>query len=338
MPCLRNESLRFVIVIMLSIAGVLASAGAGPEIGSNGSTVFDMIQLVLKSNGIRYFFPNSDKTNPQTISVVGAGHGRTGTSSLRSALNRLGLKTYHMEGVLQTPGHVDLWHSYYHLKTITIDDVLDRIEADGFNATLDGPTNFFFQRQFERNPHVKVILTLRRGGADSWVKSMYESVLLFHPLLRRAPFRWIPRIKKQSQFFAAMNNDLGVPVEGPENMPVREYMAAAYDNWTNHVQSTIPADRLLVFYAQDGWEPLCRFLSPLAKEIEANCEAVLTSGEAYPHVNDTIFIQRLVAGLSVMCSIVEWTPFLLILLLIRVLLKRYSRRTRSSIKGKTKRM
>jgi Sulfotransferase domain len=326
------------IIIMFLMVGFLASADGRRETGSNDSTFFDMIHLVLKSNGIGSSLPTRDESTPQTISVIGAGHGRTGTSSLRAALNRLGLKTYHMEGVLQTPGHVELWHAYYHLRSITIDDVLDRIEADGFNATLDGPANFFFQRQFERNPQAKVILTLRKGGSDSWVKSMHESVLLFHPLLRRAPFRWIPRIKKQSQFFAVMNKDLGVPVEGPENMPVRESMASAYDDWTNHVQSTIPADSLLVFYAQDGWEPLCRFLSPLAKEIEANCETVLASGEAYPHVNETIFIQRLVAGLNAMCTIVEWMPLLLILLLIRILLKRYSSRAQSSSKGKTKRV
>jgi Sulfotransferase domain len=323
---------------MFLMSGFLASSDATPEAGSKDSTVLDMIKLVIKNNGVGSSLPSPDETTPQTISVIGAGHGRTGTSSLRAALNRLGLRTYHMEGVLETPGHVDLWHAYYHLKSITIDDVLDRIEADGFNATLDGPTNFFFQRQFERNPQAKVILTLRKGGADSWVKSMHESVLRFHPLLRRAPFRWIPRIKKQGQFFAAMNKDLGVPVEGPENMPVRETMAPAYDDWTNHVQSTVPADRLLVFYAQDGWEPLCRFLSPLAKEIESNCETVLASGEAYPHVNDTVFIQRLVAGLNVVCTVVELAPLLLILLLIRVFLKRFSGRAQSSMNGKAKQL
>jgi hypothetical protein len=243
-----------------------------------------------------------------------------------------------MEAVLHTPGHIDLWHALYHQKSVSIDDVLDRIEAEGFNATMDAPTSFFFERQLERNPNAKVILTLRRGGAESWVKSMHESVLLFHPLIQRVPLRWIPRLKMQSQFLQAMNLDFGVPVEGPAKIPVRETMAEAYDRWTKHVKATVPADQLLEFYAQDGWEPLCRFLSAVSAEVEANCREVLASGEPYPHANDTGFIRRMVAGLGAVCFLIESLPAILSLFLLLALLRRYgSDRSSSKREPKAKR-
>ncbi len=40
-----------------------------------------------------------------SLEVIGAGYGRTGTSSLREALNLLGYKTYHMQHVMKQ-GHV----------------------------------------------------------------------------------------------------------------------------------------------------------------------------------------------------------------------------------------
>src|SRR5437660_1617933 len=44
------------------------------------------------------------------LRVVGAGVGRTGTMSLKLALERLlGAPCYHMAEVFQHPGHADLW-------------------------------------------------------------------------------------------------------------------------------------------------------------------------------------------------------------------------------------
>jgi hypothetical protein len=100
-------------------------------------------------------------------------------------------------------------------------------------------------------------------------------------------------------------------------------MAEAYDRWTEHVKATVPADQLLEFYAQDGWEPLCRFLSSVSAEVEANCREVLASGEPYPHVNDTGFIRRMAAGVGAVCYFVESLPAILSLFLLLALQRRY---------------
>jgi Sulfotransferase domain len=313
---MKTNSIRNIFSILLLVLVVVVRAAENPSI-------LDMLPLLFKPKN-----KEIPVTPPQRISVIGAGQGRTGTSSLLAALARLGFKSYHMfDGVLETPGHLDLWHSFYHQKSITMDQVLDRIEADGFNATVDAPTNFHFERQLARNPEAKVILSLRKGGGASWATSMHESVLLFHPLLRRVPFRWIPRMIKQGQFFAQMNRELGVPVVDEETqIPQQEYMAAYYDKWTEHVKATIPnKDQLLIFYAQDGWEPLCRFLSPLSDEVQAKCQEVLESGDPYPHLNDKDHIQRIVSIFGTICAVFESFPALVALYLIIRLIRSTSR-------------
>ena len=47
-----------------------------------------------------------------------------------------------------------------------------------------------------------------------------------------------------------------------------------FDSWVTHVKNTVPSDRLLVFEAKQGWNPLCEFLD-LPIPIDP-----------YPHVND----------------------------------------------------
>ena len=47
-----------------------------------------------------------------TIRVIGAGYGRTGTMSLKVALERLGFdKCYHMFEVMGHPEHIELWRA-----------------------------------------------------------------------------------------------------------------------------------------------------------------------------------------------------------------------------------
>lgn len=265
-------------------------------------------------------------SEPQKILLIGAGYGRTGTSSLVQALAQVGLKSYHMkEGVFETPGHLDLWHEFLVQKSITIDQVIDRITQDGFNATADVPINVYYEPLMRRYPDARVILTLRKDGAEGWVKSMSESVFLFQPLLKRVPFRWIPRFIKQSEFLAAMGwGCMNTPVNPDTGLPVRDLMAAEYDRWTEQVKATVPEDKLFVFYAHDGWEPLCQFLSPLSPVIQDNCKRVLDSGEPYPHVWEKETIQRAVFTMNLLCSFVELSPFLVAL----CVLYRFSRSTK----------
>jgi hypothetical protein len=52
-------------------------------------------------------------------------------------------------------------------------------------------------------------------------------------------------------------------------------MAAAMERYHQEVQDTVPAQRLLVWSAADGWEPLCEFLELPVPEAD------------FPRVNDS---------------------------------------------------
>ena len=249
------------------------------------------------------------RPEPQQMKVIGAGQGRTGTTSLIKALSKIGLESYHMSKILETPGHLDLWHDYYVMKSVTLDLLIDRITQDGFNATMDAPLNYHYQHLMERYPEALVILSLRKDGAEGWVKSMFDSVFLIHPILRRPPLSWFPRAKSLREFFAAMNRELNVPLN-EANLPKRQDLVPEYDRWARHVQETVPPEKLLVFYPQDGWKPLCDFLAPLSVEVERNCQKILGSGEPYPHANDKAFIKRLVFGLNLVLDVCQLVPAL----------------------------
>jgi Sulfotransferase domain len=279
--------LECVFILMLLVPSLAIVKGEG-----QGAVSEDQFSLA----GVRRFLTLQDvatesdvhQNEPKKMLVIGAGNGRTGTSSLVKALARLGLKSYHMtEGVIETPGHLELWHKYYVQKTATLDQVIDRIAQDGFTATADAPLNFFYQELMQRYPDALVILTLRKDGAEGWFKSMKEAILPIQSMLDRIPLRWFHRVKMQRELLAALGQEPRIRMEALANKTMRERMIAEYDRWTTHVMTTVPEEKLLVFYAQDGWEPLCRFLSPLSTEIEGNCSNVLETGEPYPHVNDT---------------------------------------------------
>jgi hypothetical protein len=64
-----------------------------------------------------------------------------------------------------------------------------------------------------------------------------------------------------------VNEDFG------EHIDDRAFMTDYFRRWNEAVIAEVPAEKLLVFQAKDGWEPLCRFLG------------VPVPSEPYPRVN-----------------------------------------------------
>ena len=98
------------------------------------------------------------------LAVIGAGFGRTGTLSLKQALERLGFGAcYHMAEVATHPEHAELWLRAWHGE-----DVWDTLFS-GYRAAVDWPAAAFWPRLMERYPDAKVLLSLR--DPDSWFRS-----------------------------------------------------------------------------------------------------------------------------------------------------------------------
>ena len=241
-------------------------------------------------------------TPPQPMKVIGAGLGRTGTSSFVRALGLLGLKSYHFqEGMVDTPGHIDLFRQ--HATSVAkgeagiSDRIIEGISTAGFNATADYPTCLLYRELMETYPDALVVLTVRssklkssqsgegpEGVGLSWAKSMETVLKISHVQGKRLPWRLLPTMRKLSP--VADWYLPNVPWDPITKLPKRDAMAKAYEAYVQQVINTVPPEKLLVFAPTDGWEPLCHFLSPVDDIVKTNCEKLLDSGTPYPRVND----------------------------------------------------
>ena len=110
------------------------------------------------------------RTTGMTIKVVGAGVGRTGTHSLKVALEQLlGGPCYHMFEVMGHPDHIALWQA----AADDEDPQWDRI-FDGYAATVDWPAASFWREIADHYPDAKVLLSTR--PTDAWWASANQTI------------------------------------------------------------------------------------------------------------------------------------------------------------------
>jgi len=189
-----------------------------------------------------------------SLKVIGAGYGRTGTASLKLALESLGFgPCHHMSEVLPNPERVERWARIGNGAT-EWDDAFA-----GYNATVDWPSCTHYKALADHYPDAKVILSLRDPG--KWFESVYTTIL--------APE--VTRFLRNSPMGEMLHNNIYRLFDG--SMHERQPMIDAFNRHNEEVQRTIPAERLLVFEAKDGWGPLCKFLG------------VAVPDGPYPHVN-----------------------------------------------------
>jgi hypothetical protein len=204
-----------------------------------------------------------------SLKVVGAGLGRTGTHSLKLALERLiGEPCYHMIEVFGHAEHVALWHQ---AALGTMPD-WDELFA-GYGAAVDWPAAAFWQEQADAFPDAPILLSTRDSAG--WWRSCDNTIF---EVFRRAdtddnmPDEWTAMIQGLFRRFAGDVLDEKAAI-------------AAYERHNDHVRTTAPPDRLVEWHPGDGWEPICRALG------------VDVPDEPFPHVNSTAEF-RAMAGLD----------------------------------------
>lgn len=192
-----------------------------------------------------------------SLKVIGAGFGRTGTMSLKAALEQLGLgPCYHMvECLPRGPEH---WQKWVDAASGKPDwDTL----FDGFESTVDFPSCSSYEALAAHYPDARVILTVR--DPERWFESTQETI--FTP-------RWIDYLRnvEMGKFIQLNVNDYL-----QDRMHDKQHLIQRFQEHTDEVRNTVPASRLLVFEVKDGWGPLCEFL----QLPEPNTD--------FPFVNDT---------------------------------------------------
>lgn len=209
----------------------------------------------------------------RTVQVIGAGFGRTGTLSLKHALETLGLgRTYHMQEAMRRPSHVRRWLEYADTGTTDWDALFA-----GFGAGVDYPVCCVWEQLLAHHPDAKVVLTVRDPGR--WWESTSSTVYGF----RSAFAPWFRRMVPPADRFVDMVERLVWTGLFDGRFADREHAIEVYQRHVEHVRTTCPPERLLVYDVADGWEPLCAFLG------------VAVPDRPFPHLNDAATTRRAVA-------------------------------------------
>ena len=190
------------------------------------------------------------------MKVICAGWGRTGTRSLKYALEHLtGEPSYHMQNILLNKKDAKKWHNsiFLHNEKFNWEDIYK-----GYGACLDFPSCNYYKELMDYYPDAKVILTVR--DAESWVKSWN---VLNNQILKSFTFRFLAKIPRTS--FKLQKDIHNKMILGPDGAfqgakSDKERMKK-FEEWNKSVIQYVPKDRLLVFQVKEGWDPLCKFLN-----------------------------------------------------------------------------
>lgn len=195
-----------------------------------------------------------------TLRVIGPGFGRTGTSSMRAALERLGFAP--CDHMVQNERHLErfpLWDEALRRK-LAGEPIDWRPLLTDFQAIVDWPGAYFWRELVAAHPAAKVVLTVR--DPDRWYDSIRATIFA----LTEAD--WPPEGIGTLDIIASRTFD--------NRLDDREHGQAVLAQHIQAVRSAVAPDRLLVFEVTQGWEPLCAFL-----------DVPVPEGEPFPHVNDT---------------------------------------------------
>jgi hypothetical protein len=216
--------------------------------------------------------------------VIGAGFGRTGTTSLKAALERLGFgPSYGLGEVFRNPEHVGFWKAAG----------LAGEEADwvGFLAdyevAVDWPACSFYEELMEAFPEAPVILTVRDPA--EWYESTRSTIhelrrLTEGPLPLRVAFALAEPFAPGPAGTVRLADRLVWEGTFGGGFEDRDHAMGVFERHNEAVRRRVPPERLLVFDVREGWAPLCDFLD------------VEVPDEPFPHLNEAREMRRRLLG------------------------------------------
>ena len=182
------------------------------------------------------------------LSVIGSGFGRTGTRSLKDALELLGFAPcHHMEEVFQQPQQVPYWQA------VAAGRPVDWHAAfDGYGSQVDWPGSHVWRELAAAFPRARVIHSVR--PEEAWWSSFSQTIGKYMTIYRTIPLPPHARALSDAVLELVGNQTFG------GRFTDRAAALTAYRLRTQQVREALSPERLLVFDVAEGWAPLCRFL------------------------------------------------------------------------------
>jgi len=197
-----------------------------------------------------------------SLKIVGGGFGRTGTLSMKLALEQLGFGTcHHMDEVMKREDQAVHWQAATDGKPVDWDATFK-----GFQSTVDWPSAAFWREISDHFPEAKVLLTVR--SSESWYNSISKTIFKLLAQDGETPPGYMGDVVKMAHQLIFENTFKG-------NISDPDHVKSIYEAHNAAIIEAIPADRLLVHNLGDGWEPLCDFLEVAVPETP------------YPRINST---------------------------------------------------
>ncbi|MDA0565586.1 sulfotransferase family protein [Streptomonospora sp. S1-112] len=211
------------------------------------------------------------------VQLIGAGFPRTGTTSMKAALEQLGLgPCYHMFELLTHPDHLGRWEHAVHDDPVDWDRV-----TEGYASGVDWPFSYFWRELADAYPQAKVLLTVR--DPHRWYTSMANTIFRQMEMVVGAATASSP---PETRRMAGVLGPLWESTYGNRTAPDERRAVEVFEAHTAAVVEAVPPERLLVYEAGQGWEPLCEFLG------------VPVPDTPFPHLNDTEAMHRVMADIE----------------------------------------
>ncbi|HTB06834.1 MAG TPA: sulfotransferase [Bacteroidia bacterium] len=193
------------------------------------------------------------------LKIIGSGLGRTGTHSLKEALEHIGFgKCYHMIELLQNPKGLPYFIDAEGGKVPNWDALFT-----GYLSAIDYPVARYYKELMKVYPDAKVIHTTR--DPESWYQSCMETIFWASKpdagrilkMMLRIPFS---KTIRERLPVLKYNGSL-IDKEFGKDLTDKAAVIKKFTDHNEEVLRVVPKEKLLVFKAQDGWEPLCKFLN-----------------------------------------------------------------------------
>jgi hypothetical protein len=247
------------------------------------------------------------------VKLIGAGFGRTGTASLKAALEELGFgPCYHMTEVFANPEHADFWRAAWRGEPVDWDGVLGSYEA-----TVDWPACTFYAELMERHPDAKVLLSVR--APEKWYESTRNTIYELGRISTGSPLSRLGFAFLSLLVFGTFRTGQGPMTEEiiwqgtfDGKFEDKHHAIEVFNRHNEEVRRCVPKEQLLVYEVKEGWGPLCAFLG------------VEEPDKPFPHLNDAEEMRRRIVGVRAATLAVP-AALMLLLVAVLVLLGRHAR-------------